>query len=220
LKYLSVDKMNLKKILIISPHTDDAELGAGGSIAKFLEKGNDVYWVVFSTAEESLPPDLPKDTLKNEFLNVIEDLGIKHDRIELLNYKVRYLNNYRQEILEKLYEIKKIFGPNLVITPSLHDFHQDHQIVANETIRAFKTSASIINYEMPWNQTTFSTNLFIKLKSKHIEKKLNLLGNYKSQLEKKREYFTKEYIFGLAKVRGVQCNSKYAEAFEVIRWMI
>lgn len=51
-------------ILILSPHTDDAELGCGGSIIKFIEEGHNIYWVVFSTAEESLPLDLPRDILK------------------------------------------------------------------------------------------------------------------------------------------------------------
>jgi hypothetical protein len=102
----------------------------------------------------------------------------------------------------------------------LNDFHQDHQIVANEMVRAFKTSASILSYELPWNHIGFDTQLFIKLTEKHIEEKYELLRNYKSQVLKNRPYFSKEFIFGLAKTRGVQCDSKYAEAFEVIRWML
>ena len=71
------------RILILSPHTDDAELGCGGSITKFIEEGHEILWVVFSTAEESLPKGLPKDTLKKEFLSVMKDLGLKEE-----NYKI------------------------------------------------------------------------------------------------------------------------------------
>lgn len=207
-------------ILILSPHTDDAELGCGGSITKFLENGDSIYWIVFSTAEESLPAGLPKNTLEREFLNVTQNLGLCNEEIQVCNFKVRYLHENRQQILDKLIEVRKKFKPDLVIGPSINDYHQDHQIIANEMIRAFKTTASIISYELPWNHITFNTQLFIKLKDEHMSKKCDLLKNYKSQYMKERLYFSEEFIFGLARSRGVQCNSKYAEAFEVIRWML
>ncbi len=87
-------------------------------------------------------------------------------------------------------------------------------------IRAFKTSASIICYELPWNHVTFSTQLFIKLKEKHINEKIKILSFYKSQILRGRRYFNPEFIKGLARARGVQCNGEYAEAFEVVRWIL
>jgi len=209
-----------EKILILSPHTDDAELGCGGSISKFVEEKHELLWVVFSTAEESLPIDMPKDTLKIEFEKVIENLDLKEENFKIFNFRVRHLHENRQDVLEELIKIRDDFQPNMVLIPSLTDYHQDHQVVANEAIRAFKTNASIIGYELPWNHVTFETNLFVKLDKRHIEKKYELLQNYKSQFKKDRNYFSQEYIFGLSKVRGTQCNADYAEAFEVIRWMI
>jgi LmbE family N-acetylglucosaminyl deacetylase len=208
------------KLLILSPHTDDAELGCGGCIAKFLENGHNINWVVFSTAEESLPEGMPKDSLKNEFFAVMKNLDINEEQYTVHNFRVRSLHQHRQEILEELIKIRAWYKPDTVIGPSLNDLHQDHQVIANEMIRAFKTSSSVICYELPWNHTTFATQLFIKLKNGHIKKKCELLGNYKSQIIKEKLYFSKEFIYGLAKTRGVQCNSDYAEAFEVIRWML
>ena len=208
------------KILVLSPHTDDVELGCGGGIAKFISEGHNILWVVFSTAEESLPEDLPKDTLKKEFLSVMNGQGLKEDNYRVFNFKVRTLHEHRQEILEKLINLRENFKPQMVIGPSLNDFHQDHQVVANEMVRAFKTTSSIICYELPWNHITFNTQLFIKLKKEHIVKKCEMLKNYKSQLTKGKTYFSEEFIYGLAKTRGVQCDSEYAEAFEVIRWMM
>jgi LmbE family N-acetylglucosaminyl deacetylase len=69
--------MKNKRILILSPHTDDAELGAGGYISKLLEEEYELYWSVFSIAEDSVPGGMPKDTLKNEFLIVIKTGGGK-----------------------------------------------------------------------------------------------------------------------------------------------
>lgn len=208
------------KILVLSPHTDDAELGCGGSICKFIKEGHDILWVVFSTAEESLPKNIPKDSLRKEFLSVIKALDLKEENYIIHNFKVRNLHERRQEILEELIKIRDKFNPDLVITPSLKDFHQDHQIVANEAVRAFKKHASIIGYELPWNNITFDTTLFVKLNQDHITKKYDLLQNYNSQISLERNYFSKEHVLGLARVRGTQCNSDYAEAFEVIRWMI
>ena len=208
------------KILILSPHTDDAELGCGGTICKFLEESNDILWVVFSTAEDSVPKNLPKDTLKKEFLNVVKTLGLKNENYIIHDFKVRRLHEKRQEILEEMIKIRESFKPDLVLSPSLKDFHQDHQIVANEAVRAFRKHSNIIGYELPWNHITFDTTLFVKLKDEHLRKKLNLIKNYKSQIQLRKNYFSEEYIMGLAKIRGVSCNSDYAEAFEVIRWAI
>lgn len=208
------------KMLILSPHTDDAELGCGGSIVKFLDEGHKIYWAVFSTAEESLPEGMPKDTLRNEFCNVIRNLGLKEKNCLVYNFQVRSLHQHRQEILEELVKMKDSFDPDMVIGPSVNDLHQDHQVIANEMIRAFKTQSSIICYELPWNHISFMTQLFIKLKKDYIARKCSILDEYQSQLMKNKLYFSKQFIYGLAKTRGVQCNAKFAEAFEVVRWMI
>ena len=207
-----------KRVLLLSPHTDDIELGCGGTVCKFIDEGHDIYWVVFSTAEASLTT-VPKDTLKNEFLGVIKDIGLTEKSYKIFSYEVRKLDTVRQDILDELIHIRKDFNPDLVIAPSLSDFHQDHQVIVSESVRAFKTTSAIISYELPWNYITFSTQLFSKLTKKHVDMKWNLLQHYMSQIEDK-PYFNKDVVYGSAKVRGVQCNSEYAEAFEVIRWII
>jgi LmbE family N-acetylglucosaminyl deacetylase len=208
------------KILILSPHTDDAELGCGGTIVKLLEEGNEIFWIVFSTAEDSLPEGFARDTLKNEYLQVISDLAISEENCKVFDFKVRNLHQSRQEILEDLMRIRRQYNPDLVIGPSVNDLHQDHQVVSHEMIRAFKTTASVICYELPWNHVTFNTQCFIKLNKNQIDKKCSILKHYQSQIVQNRPYFTKEFIYGLAKIRGIQCNSAYAESFEVVRWML
>ena len=212
--------VNPQKVLILSPHTDDAELGAGGYIAKLLEEGKEIFWVVFSTASESIPEDLPKDILSKEFRSVVFELGLTEDQFIIHNYEVRKLNFFRQDILENLVSIGNVFKPDLVIGPSINDFHQDHQVVANEMIRAYKTKCSIICYELPWNNIRFDNQLFIKLNKNHIQKKLLLLEKYKSQKIKNRFYFDEEFVVGHARVKGTCVSAKYAESFEVVRWIM
>jgi len=208
------------KILVLSPHTDDAELGAGGTLIKFIAEKKEILWVVFSTAEESLPKEMDKDTLEKEFISVTKKLDLQKDQYIVNHFQVRKLHEKRQEILELLVQIRNKFLPDLVIGPSLNDFHQDHIIVATEMVRAFKGTASIISYELPWNNVTFHTQLFVQLDKKYVEKKIELLQSYNSQIIKERSYFSEEFIWGFARTRGVQINTQFAEAFEVIRWMI
>ena len=207
------------KILLLSPHTDDIELGAGGTLIKLLEeKNNDICWAVFSMCEDALPAGLPPDTGKKEFINVVSKLGIKNYRI--YNFPNKNFSQYRQEILNELDKIKREFEPQLVVTPSLNDSHQDHKTVSEEVVRIFERDASIIGYEMPWSNLVFSPQLLVVLTEKQLEEKWRILSSYESQFILQRKYFSKEFIFGWARMRGVQCNSKYAEAFEVTRWIV
>ncbi len=206
-----------KKILILAPHTDDGELGAGGTICKLTEAGIEVCYAAFSTAEESVPEGLPKDILKTEVKAATKVLGIKPENLFIFNYRVRKLNYHRQEILENLIELRNKLNPDLVIMPSLNDIHQDHTTIAQEGLRAFKR-VTILGYELIWNNLSFNTTSFVKLERNHIEQKYQALQQYKSQAH--RDYMSKEFIFSLAKTRGIQIGHEYAEAYEVIRLIL
>ncbi len=208
--------MNYKKILVLAPHTDDAELGCGGSIARLIEEGSEVIVAAFSTAEESLPKGSPKDTLKNEFIKAMPHLGVTSANTLVYNYPVRKLSYHRQEVLEEIVKLRKQYAPDMVFLPSGNDLHQDHQVLHNEGLRAFKET-SVLGYELPWNHIHFSAQAFFSLTNGHLSKKWDSLQEYKTQLELLRPYFTKEFIYGLAKVRGIQIKTEYAEAFEVLR---
>lgn len=205
---------NKKNILVLAPHTDDGELGAGGTIAKFIENNANVYYAAISTAEQSLSKELPSNTLVTELKEATKILGIKESNLLIYNYEVRKLNYYRQEILEELIKLKKQIQVDLVLMPCFHDIHQDHATIAQEGLRAFKDT-SILGYELIWNNLSFETDIFIKLEKYHIEKKIQALSAYKSQQQ--RTYMTSEFITSLAQTRGVQAGCTYAEAFQAIR---
>lgn len=206
-----------KNVYVLAPHTDDGELGAGGTISKLIELGANVYYFAFSTAETSVPEGFPKDILKTEVINATTKLGIKKDNVIIYNYEVRKLNYARQEILEDLIKHRNQLRPDLVLMPSLNDIHQDHSTIAQEGLRAFKNT-TILGYELIWNNLHFDTTSFVKLDKKHIQAKSDALKEYKSQGI--RDYMSEEFIFSLAKTRGVQIGTQYAESFEVIRLVI
>ena len=210
-------RSNFKNVFVLAPHTDDGELGAGGTIAKLVELGANIYYFAFSTAHESVPEGLPKDILKTEVINATTKLGILSKNVVVYDYQVRKLNYSRQEILEDLMKHKKKLKPDLVLMPSLNDIHQDHATIAQEGLRAFKGS-TILGYELIWNNLTFNTTSFVNLEEKHIQKKCDSLKEYTSQAS--RDYMSEDFIFSLAKTRGVQIGVKYAESFEVVRMVL
>lgn len=212
-----MNNLKFENVLVLAPHTDDGELGAGGTIAKFIEQGSKVTYVAFSTAEQSVPEGLPKDVLRTEVKAATKTLGIQLENLIVLNFQVRKFNYVRQEILEELIKIRKSQKFDLVLIPSLKDIHQDHALIAQEGVRAFK-STSILGYELIWNDLQFDTTCFVKLEKRHVETKVAALSRYESQ--NMREYMSPEFIWSLAKIRGVQVNASYAECFEVIRWII
>jgi len=79
-------KINGKNIFVLAPHTDDGELGCGGSIARFFEENANAYYFEFSTAELSVPEGYPKDILKREVLAATSVLGIKRENLFIYNY--------------------------------------------------------------------------------------------------------------------------------------
>jgi LmbE family N-acetylglucosaminyl deacetylase len=205
---------NPTKILVLAPHTDDGELGCGGSIAKFCAEGKEVFYAAFCLCAKSLPAGLPPNTLELECKKAISVLGIPSSNLILFNYEVRELPASRQKILEELLQLNKQINPDMVFLPAASDIHQDHQVIHQEGMRAFK-NISIAGYELPWNNNSFHNSFFIRLTETEVEKKVGALKEYKSQSH--RNYMQEDFIRSLAKVRGIQCNSMYAEAFELYK---
>lgn len=204
--------LHTNKILILAPHTDDGELGCGASIAKYIREGKEVIYVAFSTCSQSLPKDLPSDTLATECKAATKALGIQH--VVLYDFTVRQLLFRRQEILEELIRLNKELAPQTVFIPAKNDVHQDHQVVYAEGLRAFK-NCNVLGYELPWNNFQFTPNYFEKLTETHLQAKQDALHQYRSQAH--RKYMNSDFFYALAKVRGIQCNTPLAEAYEAYR---
>lgn len=209
--------MNFETILVLAPHTDDGELGCGGAIAKFIEAGKSVHYVTFSIAEKAVEDQFPPNILEVEVKEATQSLGIAASHLRIFRYPVREFPAYRQEILQDIIDLRIGLQPDLILVPSSNDIHQDHRVICQEGLRAFKRH-TILGYEQPWNNISFETRLFIILERRHIEKKVDALNYYKSQ--RYRNYLNENFIWSLATTRGVQIEKQYAEAFEVLRWVI
>lgn len=208
---------NRHRVMVLGPHTDDGEFGSGATIAEYVENGVDLFYVMFSICEDSVPDGLPKDILKKEAIASSKILGIKEENLIFFDFPVRKFPHYRQEILEEMVRLRKEVKPDLVLLSSNSDLHQDLRTIANEGWRPFKET-SILGYEVSWNNLSFTTHLFSLITEEHLQKKIAALKAYTSQHF--RSYTKDSFIRSLAEVRGTQVNQPLAEAFEVIRWIM
>ena len=108
----------MKKVLILAPHTDDAEFGCGGAIAKWIRLGYEVKVIAFSY--------VGRNDLFEEMNEAMGELGVKEFKIH--NYQVRNFNRFRQRILDDMIKEDRAFNPDLVVCPATTDQHQDHQV--------------------------------------------------------------------------------------------
>lgn len=212
-----MSKSLFDRVLVLGPHTDDGEFGCGGTMARFIEEGRELFYATFSCAEESVPEGLPKDILLREVKKASAVLGVKKENLLIYRYQVRKFAQYRQEILDDLVKLRNEIKPDMVMLPADFDLHQDHITIANEGVRAFKFS-TILGYEMPWNNISFTHSCFVNLEERHVQKKLDSVKCYRSQTG--RNYANPDFIRGQAITRGVQCGQTFAEAFNVKRWIM
>lgn len=204
--------MNFSVVLALSPHTDDTEFGAGGTLARLVGRGSEVHVLAFGTGTPGTgaPP--------GEFDCAMKTLGIAN--WTLRGFPCRRYPDWRQTILTVVEAALAEVQPTVVLCPALHDTHQDHQTVAMEALRACKRRCSLLAYEIPCNKAAqpFAPNFYVKLTEPMLEAKMRALACYGSQAG--RSYMRKEAIYGLALTRGLQCGARYAEAFEVLRWIM
>lgn len=194
-------KMN--KILIVSPHQDDAEINCGGTISKLIESGAEVTVLALSHIYGELD-------LSDEFVTSMKFLNVKDHFIG--NFTTRYFERDRQEILQSLYDIRNDFDTIFFSNPD--DHNSDHSTVGFECLRAFKNH-NLIAYGSPFNSLHLSENLFIELSPEHLLRKIDAIKCYKSQAH--RVYMQPTVIEAQAITRGLQCGYKYAEAFKIIK---
>jgi len=203
--------MDFNKILILSAHPDDAEIGAGGTIHFLSSRGSHVDHLVFSKCEKSLPEGYTTEGLLVECRNADRTLGIHNTTI--LDFPVRQFNAHRQEILEILWR-KRQENYDLLLCPWHNDTHQDHQQLASEVVRAWKrTLPTILFYNIPANCMGFAPNFFFILSEENVKAKIDALNQYQSQIIRVPEYFSLDSFRAVLLHTGMLVGEQYAEGF-------
>lgn len=193
-------------ILCIGAHADDLEIGAGGTLLTWMVSGAelDVHWCVASAlgsrAEEARASAA-------DFL-----VGAKNATIELGPLRDSYFP-YQGEAAKAWMEAQKPrMKPDIVLTHHGDDAHQDHRLLSELTWNAFR-DALILEYEIPkWDGDLGRPNTYVAVAPETLERKIALLDQHFGS-QRSKDWFDAETFRSLARLRGVECRARYAEAF-------
>jgi len=202
-------KLELKKarrILFLGAHSDDIEIGCGGTILTLLKKNRalEVRWVVFSAEDKKRKEEARAGA--RAFL-----AGAKRAQVTIKSFRNSYFPSEFERIKSYL-ETLKAFAPDVVFTHYRDDRHQDHRVISDLTWNTFRHHF-ILEYEIPkYDGDVGQPNFFVPLDGSVSQRKVTeLVRIFKTQGSK--HWFEQETFRGLMRFRGMECASRYAEAF-------
>jgi LmbE family N-acetylglucosaminyl deacetylase len=195
-------------ILCLGAHSDDIEIGAGGTLLTLLQRHRAVrvHWVVLSATGERAQE---ARTSAADFLAQAERTRIDVDEVRDGFFPAEFVR-----LKERFEALKCATAPDLILTHGREDQHQDHRCVAELTWNTFRDHL-ILGYEIPkYDPDLGNPNIFMPLTAAIAERKVaTILRHFTTQ--RTRRWFTAETFHGLMRVRGLQAAapSGMAEAF-------
>jgi LmbE family N-acetylglucosaminyl deacetylase len=194
------------QILCLGAHSDDIEIGCGGTILHLTERYSAVScrWVVFSA-----------DGRREAEAKTGAQLFLRHaaaSTVDVEPFRESFFPSVAAQIKERFEALKAGPTPDLVFTHYRHDLHQDHKVISDLTWNTFRRSL-ILEYEIPkWDGDLGTPNCYVRLPDALLERKIRYLcETFASQRAK--PWFTADVFRALPRLRGVEANAPFAEAF-------
>jgi len=195
-------------VLCLGAHSDDIEIGAGATILTWLAQGIrlDVRWCVLSGAGER---EREAKASASDFLAAAEGCNI-----EVMSFRDGFFPEQGEQIKLWFEALRDRVNPDVIISHQQDDAHQDHRQVARLAWNTFRDHL-ILEYEIPkWDGDMGRPNMYFPISASEMQRKSDLLiSHFASQRSK--HWFDAETLFGLARLRGMECRApeRYAEAF-------
>ncbi len=195
-------------VLCLGAHSDDIEIGAGGTVLAWIADGIrvDVTWCVMGATGER---EQEARASASDFLR-----GAVGARVEIEHFKNSFFPMHSEEIKEWFEGLKLRAAPDVILTHRRDDAHQDHREMARHTWSTFRDHL-ILEYEVPkWDGDIGQPNLYVPLGADVLERKVELLLKHFGS-QRSRHWFDAETFRGLARLRGMECRApqRYAEAY-------
>ena len=198
----------VKRVLCVGAHSDDIEIGCGGTVLRMLEQSRSIefYWLVLGSG-----PRRAKEAERSAkaFLS-----GASRKTVVVKSFRDGFLPYLGPPVKECFEELKKAFAPDVIFTHCRHDLHQDHRLVCELTWNTFRNHL-ILEYQIPkYDADLRSPNFFVPLSDAQARKKVNSLMRYFTTQQNK-QWFAEELFYGLMRLRATEAASptRYAEAF-------
>jgi LmbE family N-acetylglucosaminyl deacetylase len=196
------------RVLAIGAHSDDAEIGCGGTVLKLVRGGaiSAICWVVLTG--ESTRADEARASAEAMLEGAPEKLILQRD------FRDGFLPYQGAEVKGFFEDVKRDFSPDLILTHQRHDLHQDHRTACELTWNTFRDHF-ILEYEVPkYDGDMGQPNFFVTLEDDICRRKIDhLMTHFGTQVGKR--WFKDDLFSGLLRLRGMECNSptSFAEAF-------
>ena len=216
-------------VLVVSPHPDDETLGAGGTICRYIDEGNDVYWLNVTTMRNS--GLFSEDTMEHrekQIDEIISFFGIK--KRYQLDFPTTKLEEIKTSVaIEEISKIIKEVRPQVIILPDYNDAHSDHKYVFDwcyactksfryPYIKQIMTMEILSESDFGHPENPFIANYYVDI-SKYMDKKIEALKIYDTELEEPPFPRNLKNIEALASLRGAASGVLYAEAFRMIKYI-
>ena len=198
-----------RSLLFLGAHPDDIELGCGALISDIAGQ-TAVFCMTFSDNQKN--PEL--QNLVREHFDSMRTLGLRDEQVELGTFETRRFPDYRQEILEKMLDLKRLLKPEIVFVHTSQDIHQDHITVTQEALRAFR-GTTVLGYDVLRSSYGFFPHFLVEVSAAGVEKKIEALAKYKTYSN--RYYFSPEVLRSTAIRHGALAERPFAEGFDIIR---
>jgi LmbE family N-acetylglucosaminyl deacetylase len=195
-------------VLCLGAHSDDIEIGAGGTLLSMLERGIrlDVHWCVLSGGGER------EGEARASAADFLSEVQTK--KIEAMSFEDGFFPEQGVAIKSWFEDLKKRINPDLIFTHRREDAHQDHRQVNRLTWNTFRDHC-ILEYEIPkWDGDMGQPNLYVPISAEALARKIDLLMSHFGS-QRSKQWFDAETFRGLARLRGMECRApeRYAEAF-------
>ena len=195
-------------VLCLGAHSDDIEIGAGGTLLGWIASGVrlHVHWCVLSAAG---PRAVEAEGSAAAFL-----AGAAAAKIELAQFKDGFFPYQGGDIKTWVEDLKTRVAPDVILTHRSDDAHQDHREISQLTWNLFRDHL-ILEYEIPkWDGDLGQPNIYVPLSNAVMARKVDLLlAHFGTQRSK--DWFDAETFRALARLRGMEARApeRYAEAF-------
>ena len=217
----------MKNILVIAPHPDDETLGCGGTLLKHLKNNDKIFWIIATSMNTKDGWSENKKKVRDkEILSISKKYNFS--KVFNLNYSPGKISDMNLSlIIEEFRRIFKDIKPNIIYAPYINDVHSDHKIISKATISSIKNFRSPTINKVMFYETisetnfnfgstdNFNPNLFVDI-SNFLQKKINIMQIYKSEIKKHPFPRSKESLTAKAILYGSIIGVKYAEAFQII----
>lgn len=198
-----------RNILFVGAHPDDIEFGCGGTLRKHIEKKDSVFCLIMTNGEKG--NHSPK---KEECINSLNFLGVKE--IFFGNFPDGYLSD-NQETVNFIESLVKKLKIDRIYTHDPNDRHQDHRHCSLAVSAAARGIKEVLLFQGP-STNFFYPHYIIELSEEQVNKKVEAIGNYKSQLDKFALQVSS--LKHLSAITGSKYNIPYAEAFALNHMLI